>query len=636
MSDFTSCVFVDKLTRMIVTCVLGAASSISSYGVVVQDCFTSSSVAMPPTRVLRRLRHKTARKQVRVALANDRMKARRAALHALNQLISDMDLPLPRLRRKHVNLTVLGKVLRVLSKRCEDGSERGRFVAALQEYTANGGSLPEGMEFREADGLMDDTNRGAQDDCAVPRHKTLVMSFRLKSKAFMLTYNSSTLEERDWEAFVKHIRRLARRFGARAWSACLEESEHASRQPDSPLVFHTHAYLFWTDGVGLQLTNLDPFRFKDIRPRVDVCTIKSPGPTVGAPRREVLHGLWYVAVRKKGTRKADTNYKAWAQYQPSVSWLTSLWDGHKLSHEQYLELSALFRSGHAKRKRDVLEVRREEYAAAVKKHVADEAAVLDETSPLHELRSLPEIEAFVKSFESPTRRKPILVIVGGTNSGKSLLAADVLRRICLVVGCPTFLEVTVEGDGALDLSRYDLRDHGGVLFDGVGDVATLWRHREVLQGRPKITYGGRSATMMFAYPYTLARRAVVATFDLTATNLHLLRTNHWLKESSNVCLVRLSAAAWIDPNPGSVVPRPRLSPRSIVAAWTTEEVALFFSQQDADGLGSTLRSNAVNGRDLLAFTSWMDLQQELHMTPFASKKILRLRDAFLNGLVEAF
>ena len=63
---------------------------------------------------------------------------------------------------------------------------------------------------------------------------------------------------------------------------------------------------------------------------------------------------------------------------------------------------------------------------------------------------------------------------------------------------------------------------------------------------------------------------------------------------------------------------------------------MFLSQQDADGLGSALRSNSVNGRDLLASTSWMDVQQELHMTPFAAKKILRLRDAFLTGRIEAF
>ena len=91
-----------------------------------------------------------------------------------------------------------------------------------------------------------------------------------------------------------------------------------------------------------------------------------------------------------------------------------------------------------------------------------------------------------------------------------------------LVGCPAYLEATVEGDGALDFSKFDHRLHAGVLFDGLGDLATLWRYREVLQGRPKITCGGSAATMVYAYPYTLAQRAVIATLDLTALNLHLL------------------------------------------------------------------------------------------------------------------
>ena len=588
-----------------------------------------------PSRPLRRLRRKTSRKTLKVAGGNARRKARRDAVHALNSLISDLGLPLPKLG-KRVDMKVLAKILRVMSKRCQDGTECARLGAALKGYTGHGGQLPEGMEFRDEEGLVDTDSKGVQDACVVPSHKFLVLSFRLKSKAFMLTFNSRDLKVDDWERFVEHIRRVARRFGARAWSACLEESENASEATDTAAVFHTHAYFFWTDGVGLQLCNLEPLIFQGIRPRVDVCTIRSPGFAAGAPRREVLHGLWYVSVSKKGTRHTDTNYKPWTHYKPSVQWLTALWDGQKLSHDEYLLLSAQFRSGHSKRKRDVLEVKREEYAAAVERHVDAERSALDSANPLLPLRTIADIDAFVSAFQFQTRRKPILVLVGGTNSGKSILAADVLRRICRVVGCHAYLEVTVEGDGALDLSKFDHRLHSGVLFDGVGDVATLWRHREVLQGRPKVTCGGRSATMVYAYPYTLARRAVIATLDLTALNLHMLRTNHWLKEPSNVCLVRLSEPAWIASTPGSVSVTSEESRTSIVAAWTTEEVANFFSQQDASGVATTLQGNSVNGRDLLAFTSWMDLKDGLHMTPFAAKKVMRLRDAFLSGLAEAF
>ena len=58
--------------------------------------------------------------------------------------------------------------------------------------------------------------------------------------------------------------------------------------------------------------------------------------------------------------------------------------------------------------------------------------------------------------------------------------------------------------------------------------------RETLQGRPKAIKGGRSATMKYAYTYTLCRRAVVATFDLAARNLHLFKVDHWLSDPRNV------------------------------------------------------------------------------------------------------
>ena len=105
--------------------------------------------------------------------------------------------------------------------------------------------------------------------------------------------------------------------------------------------------------------------------------------------------------------------------------------------------------------------------------------------------------------------------------------------------------VTVEGDDNLDMSDFDLEEHGGVLFDGVGDALVLKRNREVLQGRPNIVNGGRSPTMTYAYPYTLCRRAVVATFDLSAANLDLFTTDHWLSDSRNVLVLRLNDQAWV-------------------------------------------------------------------------------------------
>ena len=579
---------------------------------------------MPTMRMTGKTSPRAAAKKLKLK----RLKSRRRAVKELNTLVSELSLSLPALRPKAPDAALLGKVLRTLSKRCRDDEKTRRFAAAVRQFTQHGGALPDGMELCP----MDAGQPG--EPSAVPRHKILQTAFRLKSKAFMLTFHSESFDTSSWEPFLAHIRSVAANFGARTWAACLERSENSQLCATAGERYHCHAYFIWTDGAGIMIRGLDAFEFQGSRPRVDVCVARGRSSLPGAPCRQALHGHWYVEVNKMGTCFADTNYKAWRDYTPSVAWLNGLWDSRKLGHDQYLALSVKFRTGHAKRKRDVLEVQRDEYESAVAEHALRESDALDIAQPLCKLRAFPEIDAFVESFKAPDRRRPVLVLVGGSNSGKSLLAADALRRIGKVLGLQEFVEVTVEADDALDFSAFDHRRHSGVLLDGVGDVATLWKSREILQGRPKVTRGGRSATMRYSYPYTLARRAIVVTLDLTALRLDWLRTNHWLRNPSNVCLLRLTEAAWERVQP-PVAAAPA-SPSDEMRAWTVTEVCFFYGQQDAAGLTTVLEQNAVNGADLLSFTSPADLCADLCMTPLAARKALRLRDAFLRNEISMF
>ena len=125
--------------------------------------------------------------------------------------------------------------------------------------------------------------------------------------------------------------------------------------------------------------------------------------------------------------------------------------------------------------------------------------------------------------------------------------ASVHQRIATVPGLParegehSYLDVTVEQSEHLDLAEFDVRFHSGVLLDGVGDALILKKNREALQGRAKLAKGAQSATMIYSYKYTLARRAVIATFDLSATNLTALAKDHWLRNALNVIQLRLNA-----------------------------------------------------------------------------------------------
>ena len=139
-------------------------------------------------------------------------------------------------------------------------------------------------------------------------------------------------------------------------------------------------------------------------------------------------------------------------------------------------------------------------------------------------------------------------------------------------------------------------------------------------------HGGTPTTMMHAYLHTVARLAVVVTMDLSVRNLHLLQTSHWLKGPANVRCLWLTEPAWVQV--GAALP-PTHSPEARMVEFTVHEVASFFEARDASALARVLEHNGVNGADLAMFTSVEELVQDLHFTPFAARKVLSLRDAFL-------
>ena len=89
--------------------------------------------------------------------------------------------------------------------------------------------------------------------------------------------------------------------------------------------------------------------------------------------------------------------------------------------------------------------------------------------------------------------------------------------------------------------------HAKMLLDGVGDLQMVADRRETLQGRAKADTGGVSPTMVYAYGFTLCKRAVVVTMDEAAENLGLLESHHWLADRRSVLPFRLSEPAFVQP-----------------------------------------------------------------------------------------
>ena len=499
------------------------------------------------------------------------------------------------------------RLLGVLDARCQEKDQRVALRALAEKWVGCGGKLSRGLssaDVTDADNIT---------PVALAHHRIMEKGFRIQTHAFMVTYNCKNFTVSTWEAYAPWFRRLATSLGAHAWAACIEESQHTAGPGQR---YHLHGYLLWKGSDGFVRKNTDELVFESVRPRVDVCTRTNPARLQTA----ALQGLYYVNIMKSGTVAAATNFEPWRDYTPKAEWIDAWWTGKKLTNTQYIEYAKDFRCGYSKRRRDWEEVVRSERDHALDAHLSQELTALDRACPEYPMRLFPSVNSFVDLFREPQRRRPVLAIIGGTNLGKSVLAAKVLEQVAKVVNVPKFLEVTVEEDMCLDLSEFDVTQHAGVLLDGVGDVRMLKQHREALQGRAKKCRGGKSATMMYSYAYTLCRRAAVVTMDLSAKNLHLLDTDHWLSNPKNVITLRLTEPACVMPEP--------VAPMGTepMAMWGVGAVAAWLESLDMAGPAAHFKAQGVSGMDLLAFQTAGDLARDVGATPFVAKKVLRLRN----------
>lgn len=189
-------------------------------------------------------------------------------------------------------------------------------------------------------------------------------AFRLRAKAFMLTFNcvAFAISPELWAAYHAWVQERSAKYKATYWSATLECSLHA--QADRRV--HLHCYLSWhgPGANGIDHATTDEWTFQGVRPRVDANT-ENRGPWQWL--KATQHGHFYVSVHKLGTVQSATNYPPWAGlWIPDAQWVVSLWRHHKLDHDGFIELSLKLRDGHDKRKAVVDAVKAGETAAAIK------------------------------------------------------------------------------------------------------------------------------------------------------------------------------------------------------------------------------------------------------------------------------
>ena len=134
--------------------------------------------------------------------------------------------------------------------------------------------------------------------------------------------------------------------------------------------------------------------------------------------------------------------------------------------------------------------------------------------------------------------------------------------------------------------------------------------------------------MVYSYMYTLCRRAVVATFDLSARNLHLFKTDHWLKDPRNVIQLYLKSPAW---QTGVAASSHRVSPAEQMRSWTVEETGRFLEECDLAGPAELARMSGVSGADLIQLST-DELCRDVWLTPFAARKVFAAKEEFIRGV----
>ena len=222
---------------------------------------------------------------------NERRDQRRQACKTLNELAQELHIaPTNHVDAKNAAAPDVEDLVRLLEKRVQTEAHVTMLRTTVEKYLASGGLFS--APLLDPDEVL---------PAKVSGHRLLRPNFALKSKAFMTTYNSYHFTPETWEAFLPFQKELRQKLGARAWSACLEQSLHADvANSQSSSKHHLHGYLLWTDGVGVHTENLDVFVFQNVRPRIDVCVTKcSPS----SPHSAAAHGLWrFAALFRGGSR----------------------------------------------------------------------------------------------------------------------------------------------------------------------------------------------------------------------------------------------------------------------------------------------------------------------------------------------
>ena len=184
---------------------------------------TAGSARRPGAKAIRRKKHSRHRAD-QLKTANARQKMRKVAVRSLNALASELELERVQVALKGLVASepMVDRLIRALEPRCHTDAFAQRLRNAVQLWKDNSGYLSQPMTGSDTDPDASEKEDDNNPDWPfLPRHRVLQPGYILKSKAFMLTFNSDASNGDVLVPFEQWAKRKRMELGARrvGWAA---------------------------------------------------------------------------------------------------------------------------------------------------------------------------------------------------------------------------------------------------------------------------------------------------------------------------------------------------------------------------------------------------------------------------------
>ena len=367
--------------------------------------------------------------------------------------------------------------------------------------------------------------------------KKRVSTERVRGLASMLTY-FGIKDHKQWERFVAFVRKNAKRWGVKHWSATLEKTRKDK--------LHVHLYVQFTQAVD---KTTRPFVFEGLAPKVDDNDLPIKGLNKRNVQESINRGFFYVYADKIGTQRcrrgrpcvAGNYWPVWESHEEFLypvngKWAFSLWHDRKLTEEVYEDYLFKCRDSVVSRKRNLDACREHDKETAKRQKLEKRAERI--RGKFQAYPPVPTATKWQRFFKQERDRYPILIVYAKSFLGKTEWAKALF---------PTCLEVVIGSNKMFPnkLREFDKEKHACLVLDDIRDCAFLTEHQDKIQGKSRMIEFASTQAGQYAYELDLSGVPIICTINDTTKNLDFLQNDGWLGEPKNREIVRFYKEAWL-------------------------------------------------------------------------------------------